>query len=213
MARELAGRLSCAHSSILPFSPAKSRMPGQPSSAAAGDRLSDVMRAPRSLPIEVADHDHSGKGTHVNYGGSLVSSSAFSTDVPSPRQGHSSGVARQASTLDGRFQVSTARRRPAGTPDLVLSKYRLAVFVHGCFWHQHGCKKSKRPASNREFWNAKFDANISRDARNRTRLEDRGWTVATIWECRLESDTESLLTLLRKLRSSTPGRIDDLPDR
>ena len=89
-----------------------------------------------------------------------------------------------------------------GTPDLVLSKYRIVVFVHGCFWHQHGCKRSKRPASNREFWNSKFDANISRDARNRMRLKDRGWTVTTIWECKLESATESLLTLLRELRSN-----------
>lgn len=88
-----------------------------------------------------------------------------------------------------------------GRPDMVASKYRIAVFVHGCFWHQHGCKKSKRPTSNREFWNAKLDANISRDARDRTRLEAQGWTVATIWECKIESDTESLLILLRRLRS------------
>ena len=88
-----------------------------------------------------------------------------------------------------------------GRPDMVMSRYRVAVFVQGCFWHQHGCKRSKRPASNREFWNLKFEANINRDARNRTGLQDRGWTVATIWECRIESDTESLLTLLRRLRS------------
>jgi len=89
-----------------------------------------------------------------------------------------------------------------GTPDLVLSKYRIAVLVHGCFWHQHGCKKSRRPASNQEFWNSKFDANISRDARNRTGLENLGWTVTTIWECQLRVDTDSLLARLRELRSN-----------
>ena len=108
---------------------------------------------------------------------------------------------RRTLWTDG-FRYRLHVRDLPGTPDLVLSKYRLAVFVHGCFWHQHGCKKSKRPASNRKFWDSKFDANVSRDVRNRTRLEDRGWTVTTIWECKLESDTESLLTLLRELRSN-----------
>lgn len=89
-----------------------------------------------------------------------------------------------------------------GTPDLVLSKYRIAVFVHGCFWHQHGCKKSKRPASNADYWNSKLDANISRDVRNRCMLVNLGWTVTTIWECKLKSDTESLLIQLRRLRSN-----------
>lgn len=108
---------------------------------------------------------------------------------------------RRALWNDG-FRYRLHVRDLPGTPDLVLSKYRLAVFVHGCFWHQHGCKKSKRPASNLEFWNSKLDENISRDARKRKGLEDRGWTVTTIWECRLDSDTESLLALLRRLRSS-----------
>ncbi len=117
---------------------------------------------------------------------------------------------RRALWTDG-FRYRLRVRDLPGTPDLVLSKYRLAVFVHGCFWHQHGCKKSKRPASNREFWNSKFDANISRDARNRTRLEDRGWTVTTIWECKLKSDTESLLTLLRELRSNGGAELSANP--
>lgn len=108
---------------------------------------------------------------------------------------------RRALWIDG-FRYRLHVGDMPGTPDLVLPKYRIAVFVHGCFWHQHGCKRSKRPASNREFWNSKFDANISRDTRNRTRLEDRGWTVTTIWECKLKCDTESLLTLLRDLRSN-----------
>ena len=117
---------------------------------------------------------------------------------------------RRALWTDG-FRYRLHVRDMPGTPDLVLSKYRIAVFVHGCFWHQHGCKRSKRPASNREFWNSKFDANISRDARNQTRLKDRGWTVTTIWECRLESDTESLLTLLRDLRSNGAGEFSVNP--
>ena len=87
-----------------------------------------------------------------------------------------------------------------GTPDMVFPRYRLAVLVHGCFWHQHGCSKSKRPSSNREFWNRKLDANVARDVRDHTRLENMGWSVVVIWECSLESGTENLLMRLKRAR-------------
>ena len=61
-----------------------------------------------------------------------------------------------------------------GTPYLVLSGYQLAAFVHGCLWHQHSCLKSKRPASNREFWEPKFESSLNRDARVRNLLKDPG---------------------------------------
>lgn len=83
-----------------------------------------------------------------------------------------------------------------GTPDLVFSKHRLAVFVHGCFWHQHGCPKSKRPSSNRKFWDHKLDNNMARDAHKRIRLKELGWAPRTIWECSLEGGTAELLSLL-----------------
>jgi len=89
-----------------------------------------------------------------------------------------------------------------GRPDLTLAKYRLVVFVHGCFWHQHGCRKSRRPASNRSYWDFKLDENIARDSRNQHLLEDLGWTVVTVWECMLERDTERLLTMLRSAQDS-----------
>ena len=83
-----------------------------------------------------------------------------------------------------------------GTPDLVLTKYRLAVFVHGCFWHQHDCSSSKRPSSNREYWDRKLDANVARDDRDHIRLEER-----PIWECCLETGVESFLESLRCIRA------------
>ena len=98
------------------------------------------------------------------------------------------------------FRYRLHVRKLPGTPDLVLHKYRLAVFVHGCFWHQHGCSKSKRPSSNTEYWTRKLDANIVRDARDRLRLEEFGWFSITLWECSLKQDTEGLLVLLRSLR-------------
>ncbi|MBT3071888.1 very short patch repair endonuclease [Rhodomicrobium sp. Az07] len=91
-----------------------------------------------------------------------------------------------------------------GRPDLVLSKYRAVVFVHGCFWHRHeGCCYATVPATRPEFWRAKFDANTARDSAVRTRLLEDGWRVATVWECALrkpeqvEASTESLSIWLR----------------
>ena len=91
-------------------------------------------------------------------------------------------------------------RNLPGAPDLTFPRYRLAVFVHGCFWHQHGCRRSKRPSSNRDYWNRKLDSNIDRDARNLAELEAMDWTAATVWECSLASDVGWLLNLLRNLR-------------
>lgn len=99
-----------------------------------------------------------------------------------------------------RFRYRLHVRALPGKPDLVLSKYRTAIFVHGCFWHQHDCPRAKRPSSNRDYWDRKLDGNMARDALHRRRLEELGWTVVTVWECSLESDTEKLLAKLRGIR-------------
>ena len=72
-----------------------------------------------------------------------------------------------------------------GTPDLVFPKFRAVVFVHGCYWHSHGCYKSTVPKTNREFWKEKFRANRIRDKRKCNDLQRRGWRVLVIWECAL----------------------------
>jgi DNA mismatch endonuclease (patch repair protein) len=72
-----------------------------------------------------------------------------------------------------------------GSPDLVFSRKRAVVFVHGCFWHSHGCYRSTVPKSQCEFWSEKFRANRSRDERNRVSLLASGWRVVTVWECAL----------------------------
>jgi DNA mismatch endonuclease (patch repair protein) len=89
-----------------------------------------------------------------------------------------------------------------GKPDIVLPKFRTAIFVHGCFWHRHpGCRNATTPSTRREFWQGKFDGNVSRDARNRTDLEAAGWTVLTVWECELKADAEGIVCrLARELR-------------
>lgn len=98
------------------------------------------------------------------------------------------------------FRYRLHVRRLPGVPDLVFAKYRISLFVHGCFWHQHGCKKSRRPSSNRDYWEKKLDGNINRDMQNQARLRQLGWNVITIWECRLKQDTEKFVSLLEELR-------------
>lgn len=73
-----------------------------------------------------------------------------------------------------------------GSPDLVFRRYKAVIFVHGCYWHSHGCYRSTVPKSGTEFWNAKFEANRRRDLRNVDALLDRGWRVLIIWECALK---------------------------
>lgn len=71
-----------------------------------------------------------------------------------------------------------------GSPDIVFSRRRLALFVHGCFWHRHpGCRFASTPAVRQEFWDTKFEANIRRDARVAADIAELGWKVIIIWEC------------------------------
>lgn len=71
-----------------------------------------------------------------------------------------------------------------GSPDLVFSKRKIALFVHGCFWHRHeNCKYSYKPKSNIDFWARKFQTNVTRDERVRKELEALGWRIAVIWQC------------------------------
>ena len=72
-----------------------------------------------------------------------------------------------------------------GSPDLVFPRFRAVIFVHGCYWHSHGCYKSTVPKSRREFWQDKFNANERRDARNSRLLLESGWRVMIVWECSL----------------------------
>jgi len=99
-------------------------------------------------------------------------------------------VRRSAHALGYRFRVH--RRDLPGTPDLVFPKHRLALFVHGCFWHRHsGCPRAVLPAARREHWVPKLKRNQERDAVARARLEALGWQVAELWECALDSDADA----------------------
>ena len=81
-----------------------------------------------------------------------------------------------------------------GRPDIVLTKYRTAVFVHGCYWHRHqGCPYATTPKSHKEFWEKKFSDTIKRDRQNVDELVQLGWRVITVWECELKKNSELVL--------------------
>lgn len=88
-------------------------------------------------------------------------------------------------------------RRLPGCPDLVFARHRAVVFVHGCFWHAHGCALSKLPATRREFWREKLRNNSARDRRAVEALRAAGWRVLVVWECAIRGQQDSLPQLLR----------------
>jgi len=90
-----------------------------------------------------------------------------------------------------------------GKPDIVLTKRRTVIFVHGCFWHQHrGCIYCSRPKTNTKYWQPKLLANVRRDRRNRSRLRRLGWKPIVIWECQTQSPARLFDRLIRKLDST-----------
>lgn len=96
-----------------------------------------------------------------------------------------------------RFRV---HRELPGRPDIVLPKYRVIIFVHGCFWHRHpGCRFTYLPKTNRTFWSTKFTRTKQRDIRNAQDLEEAGWTVYVVWECDAAGGA-SLATALSALK-------------
>jgi DNA mismatch endonuclease, patch repair protein len=75
-----------------------------------------------------------------------------------------------------------------GRPDLSFPSRKVALFVHGCFWHRHpGCKRASSPVNRADYWAKKFNRNIERDVHAQRRLQAMGWTVVVLWECELKS--------------------------
>ncbi|GAA4416289.1 very short patch repair endonuclease [Nibrella viscosa] len=75
-----------------------------------------------------------------------------------------------------------------GKPDIILPKYKTAIFVHGCFWHNHeGCKRANLPKSNLDYWIPKIERNKKRDVENQAKLAALGWHIIVIYECQLKA--------------------------
>src|SRR3712207_3762290 len=99
-------------------------------------------------------------------------------------------VRRLAHRLGYRFRLH--RRDLPGSPDLVFPRLRKAIFLHGCFWHQHlGCRYATLPRTRPEYWLPKLARNVERDGEVQRRLEEMGWDILVIWEC-IAKDTDAL---------------------
>lgn len=89
---------------------------------------------------------------------------------------------RQLFALGFRYRLHV--KNVPGRPDIVLPKYRVAILVHGCFWHRHSnCRLAAEPKSNIDFWNTKFESNLRRDQRVKKDLSESGWRTCVVWEC------------------------------
>lgn len=105
------------------------------------------------------------------------------------------------------FRFRKNDRRLPGAPDVVLPRYKVVIFVNGCFWHRHrGCRYAYMPKSRIDFWTKKFAQNTVNDKLNRDRLEAMGWKVITIWECELKENMNEVMgnieTILKTISRS-----------
>ena len=114
-------------------------------------------------------------------------------------------VRRLLTRLGARYRLH--RKDLPGRPDIVMPGRRLALFVHGCFWHGHDCARGARvPKANRDYWIAKVARNRARDAAARDALTASGWRVETLWECELK-DEAVVSERLAALLAPGPGKI------
>lgn len=84
------------------------------------------------------------------------------------------------------FRYRKNVKKLPGCPDIVLPKYKTVIFVNGCFWHKHDCKRFVWPSSNADYWKAKINRNVERDLINIASLISLGWKVIVVWECELK---------------------------
>jgi DNA mismatch endonuclease (patch repair protein) len=107
-------------------------------------------------------------------------------------------VRRLAHRLGYRYRLHVADL--PGRPDLVFRSRRKVIFVHGCFWHQHDCRRGTRPKDNQEFWSTKLNRNRARDAAVTRSLITSGWQVLVVWECQTHDETKLAKRLDQFLR-------------
>jgi DNA mismatch endonuclease (patch repair protein) len=112
---------------------------------------------------------------------------------------------RRALHRDG-FRFRLHRADLPGKPDIVLSRFSTVVFVHGCYWHGHRCKRDHLPQTNKAYWSSKIQVNIARDIRNTQLLEEKGWRVAKVWECTVKADAAQLIDMLSTERAKQTQR-------
>lgn len=115
------------------------------------------------------------------------------------------------------FRFRLHERELPGKPDIVLPKWRVVVFVHGCFWHGHECRRKPRAKSNTSFWGDKIQHNEKRDLASRNQLLDKGWRILVVWECAIRrrspafAESDDLAKVVTWIRGN--GRLAILSER
>ena len=100
------------------------------------------------------------------------------------------------------YRYRLHRKDLPGKPDLVFGPLRKVIFVHGCFWHSHHCKRgNRRPKTNKKYWDHKLDKNIERDAANKIKLSALDWEVFVVWECEIKDEKKIISRITRFLDS------------
>jgi DNA mismatch endonuclease (patch repair protein) len=105
------------------------------------------------------------------------------------------------------FRYRVNDKQYPGSPDIVLPKYKTAIFIHGCFWHGHpGCKASRLPETRKEFWEKKINDTKLRDKRKIGELKKMGWNTIVIWQCEIkntENRQKRLESLLKEISKTS----------
>jgi DNA mismatch endonuclease (patch repair protein) len=104
------------------------------------------------------------------------------------------------------YRFRLRRRDLPGKPDIVLSRHRLVIFVHGCFWHQHpGCRLASKPKTRQDYWGPKLAGNVRRDRVAQDALRSLGWRVTVVWECDTRDPQTLMNTILSVFRPAESG--------
>ena len=140
----------------------------------------------------------------------IVSRAVRSKMMAAVRQRHTAPdllVRKQLHALGLRFRLHD--RKLPGSPDIVLQRWKTVIFVHGCFWHRHGCARTTSPTTRREFWLQKFQANVARDRSRATALRRRGWKVLLVWECWTRDLPKLRQRLAREFQTARDAQIQN----
>jgi len=104
------------------------------------------------------------------------------------------------------YRYRIHRKELPGNPDIVFAGRHKAIFVHGCFWHAHGCKTAHQPLTNQDYWSPKLMRNVERDARNQSALFSLGWESLVIWECQTRTSASDLEKILAAFLEAPSAR-------
>lgn len=97
-------------------------------------------------------------------------------------------LVRKALFSEG-YRYRLHRKDLPGNPDIVFTSRKKAIFINGCFWHGHNCKKAALPENNKQFWKNKINGNVKRDKTNSDKLEEMGWKSFVVWQCEIKKST------------------------